>query len=77
MCHAMNSVVIGPPYVAITSRYSMNTNKDALVEVLANKIVLGGGGNWGTVPMVQNGSRVTLDEARRLVKWILNLPTPK
>jgi cytochrome c len=69
-CHEMNSVLIGPPYVAIATRHT--AEKDSMIEVLARKIVLGGGGNWGVVPMVPN-EHVTLDEARAMAKWILEV----
>jgi cytochrome c len=70
-CHDLTAARIGPPYVAIALRH--RADKDALVEVLARKIVLGGGGNWGVVPMVPN-EHVTLDEARAMAKWILERP---
>jgi cytochrome c len=71
-CHDLTATRIGPPYVAIALRH--RADKDNMVEVLARKIVLGGGGNWGVVPMVPN-EHVTLDEARAIAKWILERPT--
>lgn len=70
-CHDTNAMLIGPPYTAIALRHS--ANRESMVEVLARKIVSGGGGNWGVVPMVPN-DHVTLDEARAMAKWILSLP---
>jgi cytochrome c len=69
-CHDMSATLIGPPYSAIAVRH--RSNKEALVEVLARKIVLGGGGNWGVVPMVPN-EHVSIDEARVMAKWILEI----
>jgi cytochrome c551/c552 len=69
-CHAMEEALIGPPYLAIAARHAARA--DVMTEVLAQKIVLGGGGNWGVVPMVPN-EHVTLDEARRMAVWILDL----
>ena len=43
-----------------------------MLEVLARKIVHGGGGNWGLVPMVPN-EHVTLEDARAMAAWILAL----
>ena len=71
-CHDLTATRIGPPYVAIALRH--RADKDDMVEVLARKILLGGGGNWGVVPMVPN-EHVTLDEARAMAKWILERPT--
>lgn len=72
-CHDVTQARIGPPYTAIAVRH--RANKDAMIEVLAQKIILGGGGNWGPVPMVPN-EHVTLDEARAMAKWILEIKTP-
>jgi cytochrome c len=43
-----------------------------MVDVLARKIVHGGGGSWGVVPMVPN-QWVSLEEARAMADWILGL----
>jgi len=70
-CHDVTATRLGPPYAAIALRH--RADKEAMVEVLARKIVLGGGGNWGVVPMVPN-EHVTLEEARAMAKWILERP---
>jgi cytochrome c len=70
-CHDVTATRIGPPYVAIALRH--HADKENMVEVLARKIVLGGGGNWGVVPMVPN-EHVSLDEARAMARWILERP---
>jgi cytochrome c len=67
-CHQMTETLLGPPYRAIALRHA--ARRDVMLEVLATKIVHGGGGNWGFVPMVPN-EHVTLDEARTMVAWIL------
>ena len=69
-CHHRTNVLIGPPYVAIASRHA--AGEDWQVEALAVKIIVGGAGNWGQVPMVPN-EHVTLDEARAMARWILGL----
>jgi cytochrome c551/c552 len=69
-CHDMSATLIGPSYSAIAVRH--RSNKETLVEVLARKIVLGGGGNWGAVPMVPN-EHVSIDEARVMARWILEI----
>ncbi|MCP5146343.1 MAG: hypothetical protein H6978_16150 [Gammaproteobacteria bacterium] len=68
-CHAVSENRLGPSYVAIAAKHSV-MRSDALVEVLSRKIVAGGGGAWGNVPMVPN-DHVSLDEARRMTRWIL------
>ncbi len=69
-CHAMDETLIGPPYRAIAARHAGERELDT--EVLARKVIHGGGGNWGVVPMVPN-EHVSLDEARQIVAWILGL----
>jgi len=68
-CHDLTETLIGPSYHAIAELH--RTRKDVMVEVLAHKIIIGGAGNWGLVPMVPN-EHVTEDEAREMVEWILN-----
>lgn len=68
-CHNMTQTLIGPPYKAIASRHAKH--KDIMVDVLAEKIIVGGGGDWGVVPMVPN-EQVSRKEARVIAKWILD-----
>jgi cytochrome c len=67
-CHELDKPLIGPPFRAIAARYQ--TEVGAMTEVLSRKILLGGGGNWGVVPMVPN-EHVGEADARSLASWIL------
>lgn len=69
-CHQMQESSLGPSWLAIAARHA--ERKDLMLEVLAGKIVRGGGGNWGLVPMVPN-QNVTVAEARSMAQWILAL----
>ena len=69
-CHAMQEARIGPPFVAVAARYA--SEGDAAVNRLALKIINGGAGNWGTIPMVPN-ERISMDDARAIARWILAL----
>ena len=69
-CHAVDRPLLGPPYNAIAARHA--TNEKVMVDVLAQKIIEGGGGNWGLVPMVPN-EHVSIEEARAIARWILSL----
>jgi len=69
-CHAIQEVRIGPPFQAVALRYS--AEGPAAEERLARKIINGGAGNWGNIPMVGN-ERVSLDDARAIARWILSL----
>lgn len=69
-CHAVKVQRIGPPFIAVAVRH--RAEGAAAVEPLAQKIIHGGAGNWGSIPMIPD-ERVSLDEARALVRWILSL----
>lgn len=72
-CHDTSNVLIGPPYQAIAIRYA--NDRKVMETVLARKILLGGGGNWGVVPMVPN-EHVKPADALLLARWVLDqLPT--
>jgi len=71
-CHALEETLLGPSYQAISRLHA--GRKDIMVDILAEKIIFGGAGNWGVVPMVPN-EHVTPEQARTIARWILNLET--
>jgi cytochrome c len=72
VCHDMTKTdLLGPPYKAIATRYA-NENPEIMADVLAQKIVEGGGVNWGTMVMPPNDQRIDLKQARILARWVLN-----
>jgi cytochrome c len=66
-CHAMDKKLIGPGYKEVAAKYA--GQKDA-ADTLAEKIVKGGVGVWGQVPMPAN-PQVSAAEAKTLATWIL------
>ena len=66
-CHAVATKLVGPSFKDVAAKYA--GQKDA-VDKLAAKIVKGGSGVWGPVPMPAN-AQVNPDEAKKLVAWIL------
>ena len=72
-CHAVQEVRIGPSFLAVALRYQ--ADRAAAEERLARKIINGGAGNWGNIPMVAN-ERVSLEDARAIARWILTLAPP-
>ena len=66
-CHQVAKKVVGPAYKDIAKKY---TAKDEAM--LAEKVIKGGKGVWGPVPMPPN-SAVSPADAEKLVKWILSL----
>jgi cytochrome c len=68
-CHSVEKKVIGPAYKDVALKYA---GQAGIEEALTRKVLRGGGGVWGTMPMPAN-IQVTEAEARTLVKWVLQL----
>ena len=68
-CHAVDKKLVGPAYKDVAAKYA--GQKDA-VDKLAAKVMKGGSGVWGPVPMPAN-PQVNEAEAKKLVAWILTL----
>jgi len=66
-CHSVDKKVVGPAYKEVAAKYA--GQKDA-VDKLTQKVLKGGSGSWGAVPMPAN-PQVTEAEAKQLVGWIL------
>jgi len=66
-CHAVDKKVIGPAFKDVAAKYK--DNKGA-VDLLATKIVKGGSGVWGPVPMPAN-TQVSEADAKKLAAWVL------
>ncbi|GGE76526.1 c-type cytochrome [Massilia psychrophila] len=66
-CHAVANKVLGPAYKDVAAKYT--GQKDA-EDKLVGKVLKGGSGAWGAVPMPAN-PQVSEAEARTLVKWIM------
>ncbi len=72
-CHKTNEVSIGPAYNLIGKKYA---STEANINLLADKIIHGGAGVWGTVPMAGHGS-LSKEDATAMVKYILLLKDEK
>ena len=68
-CHATDKKLVGPAYKDVAAKYA--GQKDA-VDKLAVKVVKGGAGVWGAVPMPPNAGIKEAD-IKELVTWILTL----
>lgn len=66
-CHAAATKLVGPSYKDVAAKYA--GQKDAAGK-LATKIMKGGSGAWGLIPMPAN-PQVSEAEAKQLVAWIL------
>jgi cytochrome c len=68
-CHAVDKKLVGPAYKEVAAKYA--GQKDA-VDKLSTKIIKGGSGVWGPVPMPAN-TQVSEAEAKKLAAWVLSL----
>ncbi|MDB5851624.1 MAG: cytochrome [Rhodoferax sp.] len=68
-CHAVDKKLVGPSYKDVAKKYAGDASA---VETLAAKVIKGGSGVWGPVPMPAN-SQVNEADAKKLVTWILSL----
>jgi cytochrome c len=68
-CHAIDKKLVGPAYKDVAAKYA--GQKDA-VDKLSAKIMKGGSGVWGPVPMPAN-TQVNEAEAKKLAAWVLTL----
>jgi cytochrome c len=68
-CHAVDKKLVGPSYKDVAAKYA--GQKDA-VDKLSVKIIKGGAGVWGPVPMPAN-AQVNDAEAKKLAAWVLTL----
>ncbi|ARS35544.1 c-type cytochrome [Pontibacter actiniarum] len=68
-CHNEEQKVVGPAYVEVADKYAFN---DKNVDYLAGKIIEGGAGVWGQVPMTPHPD-LSREDAREMAKYILSL----
>ena len=68
-CHKLDKKLIGPSYVEIAKKYP---NNDKNVNYLAGKIIKGGSGVWGSMPMSAHSS-LKKEEAKSMATYILSL----
>ena len=66
-CHAVDKKLVGPSYKDIATKYAGQADA---VDKLAAKVVKGGSGAWGPVPMPAN-AQINDADAKKLVTWIM------
>ena len=74
-CHKLDKnstsgVAIGPAYSDVAAKYAPAA--DTTVDRLVKKIISGGSGVWGTVPMTPHAA-LKADDVKTMVKYILSL----
>ena len=70
-CHDIGAKKVGPAYKDVAKKYAGQKDADAK---LVKKVLEGGSGVWGTIPMAPNKNMgVTEADAKKLVAWVLSL----
>lgn len=68
-CHAVDKKLVGPAYKDVAKKYAGDAKA---ADMLATKIVKGGSGVWGAVPMPAN-PKVSEADAKKLAAWVLGM----
>lgn len=68
-CHKIEEKLVGPAYVEVAKKYE---NNDKNIDYLAGKIIEGGAGVWGQVPMTPHPN-ISREDAREMSRYILSL----
>ena len=68
-CHREKEKLIGPAYVEVAKKYP---NTEENVKKLSGKIIAGGTGVWGEIPMLAHPN-VSEADAQEMVKYILSI----
>ena len=72
-CHALNKKIVGPSFESVALKYKNDPNAQTF---LKNKILKGGSGSWGVVPMPAN-AKLSDADVSLLTSWILRgAPSP-
>lgn len=83
-CHSVDKKVVGPAWKDVANKY--RDGKDisvtltggkkvtgAPIDVLQQKVAKGGTGNWGTAAMIANSPKVSDEDIKKLVTFVLKL----
>ena len=68
-CHKTSEKNIGPAYKDVAAKYE---NTEANVKMLAAKVIKGGSGNWGAIPMTPH-PQLKQEDVEQMIKYILLL----
>lgn len=68
-CHALDNKIVGPGHKEVAVKYEFTK---ANVSMLADKIINGGAGNWGDIPMTAHPD-ITKADAEKMAMYVLSL----
>lgn len=68
-CHKVDVKLLGPSYKDVAKKYPAT---EANYNLLSQKIIKGGSGVWGNIPMAPHAS-LKADDAKKMVRYILSI----
>ncbi len=68
-CHKLTEASIGPAYSVIAAKYQGQAN---IIDSLAQKIIKGGSGVWGTVPMTPH-PQLSNEDAKTMAHYVMSI----
>lgn len=68
-CHKEQEKLIGPAYIDVAKKYEPTAEN---VSYLSDKIIKGGFGVWGQIPMAPHPT-VSVEDAKKMAQYILSL----
>ncbi|REG84523.1 c-type cytochrome [Algoriphagus antarcticus] len=68
-CHMVERKIVGPSYAEVAAKYESTEEN---INMLAQKVVNGGVGVWGEIPMPAHPT-VSLEDAKDMVAYVLIL----
>jgi cytochrome c len=69
ICHKEDKKLVGPAFSDIAKRYPVNK---IYIDMLAHKVIIGGGGSWGS-PAMDPHPKLSFEDAKMMVTYILSL----
>jgi cytochrome c len=72
-CHHPTNKIVGPAHADVAKKYEFTK---ANVGMLADKIIAGGSGNWGEIPMTAHPD-ISKADAEKMAMYVLSLDGEK
>jgi len=70
MCHSVDKKAVGPSFKSVAAKYK---GDEGAAAKLADKVRKGGSGSFGSSPMPATASKVSDDDIKAIVAWVLSL----
>lgn len=68
-CHQVDKKFVGPAFKDVAAKYKGKGAEAALIK----KVKEGGSGAWGAMPMPPNAGKLSDDEFKSVIDWILSV----